>query len=98
MRMCAVSHVSSHLNIVIGKLAKLAVISAELLLLSGDTKGEARDEVDKEEEDASESEGPGKDSESTSDLVTQLNKVTVNPTNRVVLSTVESGNGFAFAS
>lgn len=96
--MCAVSHVSSHLNIVIRKLAQLAIISAELLLLWGDTKGEARDEVENEKENASECKGPSEDGKSTSDLVTQLNKVTVNPTNRVVLSTVESGNGFAFAS
>ena len=98
MRMCAISHVSSHLNIVIGKLAQLAIISAELLLLRGDTKGEARDEVEKEQENASKSKGPGKDGKSTSNLVTQLNKVAVNPTNGVVLSTVESGNGFAFVS
>lgn len=98
MRVCAVGHVSSHLNIVIGKLAQLAIISAELLLLWGDTKGEARDEVENEEENASEGKGPSEDGKSTSDLVTQLNKVTVDPANRVVLSTVESGNGFAFVS
>jgi hypothetical protein len=98
MRMCAIGHVSSHLNIVIRKLAQLAVISAELLLLRGDTKGETRDKVHEEEENASESKGPGEDGKSTSDLVTKLNKVTVNPADGIVLSTIKRSNGFAFES
>jgi hypothetical protein len=96
--MCAVSHVASHLDIVICKLAQLSIIRAKLFLLGRDTQRQTGDEVENEKQKAGKYKGPGEAGQSASNLVAQLDPVAVNPADGVVLCTVKRGDGFTIAS
>lgn len=91
----AISHVSGQLDIVVGKLAELTVIETELLLLGRDAQRQAGDEVHEEQEDAREDKGPAKGGAGASNLVAKLDKVSINPTDGVILATVEVSDGLA---
>lgn len=92
-RVRRVGHVARHLNIVVGKLAELAVVEAELLLLGADAEGQTRDEVHEEEEDAGQDKGPGERGAGAGELVTELDPVVLDPADLVVGGSVEGGNG-----
>lgn len=87
-----VRDVTGDLDVVVGELAELAVVHAELLLLGAGAQGQARDEVEDEEDEAGEDEGPGEGSDSASELVAHLHPVVLDPAQRTPLSTIELGN------
>jgi hypothetical protein len=84
--------VAGELNVIVGELAELAVIHANLLLGGGGTEGQTGDEVHEEQDDAGEDEGPGEAGEGTGDLVAELDEVAVNPADGVVLLSGKTGD------
>lgn len=80
------------LDVVVGELAELAVVEAELLLLGGHAQGQAGDEVHDEEQEAGQDEGPGEGGAGAGNLVTELDPVVLDPADGVVGTTVKVGN------
>jgi hypothetical protein len=87
-----VAQVAGELDVVVGKLAELDVIHAELLLLGGGAEGQTGDEVEEEEDDAGEDKSPGEGSDGTGELVTHLDPVVLDPAKGIPLNTVKLGN------
>ena len=91
--MCRISDVARHLNIVVRKLAQLAVIQTKLLLLRADAEGQARDEVHEEQDDAGEHKGPAEGGADAGELVTELDPVVLDPADGGVCASVERSDG-----
>ena len=80
------------LDVVVGELAELDVVHAELLLGGGGAEGEPRDEVEEEEGEAGEGEGPGEGGEGAGELVAYLGPVALDPAEGGPLGAVELGD------
>lgn len=87
-----VAEVAGELDVVVGKLSKLNVVHTKLFLLRGGAEGQARNEVEEEEDDAAEDKGPGESSNSTGELVAHLDPVVLDPAERTPLNAVKLGN------
>ena len=90
-----VRHVARQLDVVVRKLAELAVVQTELLLLGCHAQGQAGDEVHEEEQEAGEDEGPEEDGAGAGELVAELDPVVLDPADLVVRAAVERGDGGA---
>lgn len=84
-----------HLDVVVGELAELAVVDADVLILGVDAQGHARDEVHEEEDDAGEGEGVAEDGADAGELVAELDPVAVDPADWGVGGAIEVGDGSA---
>lgn len=94
-RRLAVQDVPPHLDVVVGELAELAVVDADVLVLDVDAQGEAGDEVHEEEDDAGEGEGVAEDGADAGELVAELDPVAVDPADGGEGGAVEVGDGGA---
>lgn len=81
-----------HLDIVVGKLAQLAVVAANGLVLCAHAEGQTGDKVHEEEDEAGEDERPAEGCADAGELVAELDVVAVDPADGVVFAAVETGN------
>lgn len=91
----AIGDVPRQLDVVVGELAELAVVDADLLVLGADAEGQARDEVHEEEDDAGEGKGPAKGGADAGELVAELDPMVLDPADGGVGAAVEGGDGGA---
>lgn len=83
------------LDIVVGELAELAVVDADVLVVGGDAERQSGDEVHEEEDDASQDKGPAEGGADACELVAELDPVVLDPADRGVLVAVEASDGGA---
>lgn len=83
---------AGELDVIVGKLAELDVVHAELLLLGAGAQGQAGDEVEEEEDEAGQDEGPGKGRDGAGELVAHLDPVMLDPAEGLPGGAVELGD------
>lgn len=88
----SVGQVTGQLNVVVGKLAELDVVHAQLLLLGGGAQAQAGDQVEEEEDHAGQGEGPGEGGDSAGELVAHLDPVVFDPAEGFPFGAIELGD------
>lgn len=83
---------AAELDVVVGELAHLAVVQAQLLLLGRHAQAQAGDEVQEEQDDAGHDEGVGEAGDAVGELVAELDPVVVEPAAGDLGEAVEVGN------
>lgn len=84
--------VAAELDVVVGKLAHLAVVQAHLLLLGRHAQAQPGHEVHEEQDDAGQDERVRKAGHAVGELVAQLDPIVVEPAAGDLGETVEVGN------
>ncbi len=87
-----IGDVAPELDVVISKLAELAVVHAELLLLGRGAEGQPRDEVEQEEDQAGDDKAPGEGGDGACELVAHLHPVVLDPTQVIPVPAIELGD------
>lgn len=90
-----ISNMPRQLNVIVRKLAELAVVHTNFFVLGADAEGETGDEVHEEEDDAGECKGPAEGGADAGELVAELDPVVLDPADGGVGAAVEGGDGGA---
>lgn len=83
---------ASNLDVVVGKLAELAIIQPNFLLVGADTQRQAGNEVHEEQDDAGDHKRVREPGNTVSELIAELDVVVVDPTAGDLRRAVKVGN------